>query len=238
MYEANMSWDQRVAADAAVSERVAFIQRTYLHVAGAIVGFALLLAALVNFVPGETMQRIFGAGGRFSWLIVTGVFLGVSYLAHRMADARSPVSMQYLGLALYTVAEALFFWPIIWICTNIPSLHGILPQAVILTLALAGGLTMSVLVTKADFSWMRSALYVAGWVAFGLILVSIFAGFSLGIFFVVAMIALMCGFILYETSNVLHHYSTNQHVGAALAIFSSLATLFWYVIQLLISLRD
>ena len=56
--------------------------------------------------------------------------------------------------------------------------------------------------------------------------------------FIVAMIALMCGFILYETSNVLHHYHTSQHVAAALAIFASLATLFWYVIRLLMSLRD
>lgn len=237
MYEAQMSWDQRVAADAAVSERVAFIRRTYLHVAGAIVGFALLLFALVNFVPAETMQRLF-FGSKFSWLIVIGVFMGVSFLAHRMADARSPVSMQYMGLALYTVAEALIFWPIIWVCTTLPSMQGILPQAVILTLTLAAGLTMSVFVTKADFSWMRSALCVGGWVVFGLILASILFGFNLGIFFIVGVIALMCGFILYETSMVLHHYSTNQHVGAALAIFSSLATLFWYVIRLLMAMRE
>lgn len=237
MYEANMNWDQRVAADAAQSERVTFIRKTYLHVAGAIVGFAVLLFALVNFVPDDTMKQIF-FGSRFSWLIVLGVFMAVSFMAQRMADARSSVGTQYLGLALYTVAEAVLFWPIIWVCNNIPSLHGILPQAVILTLALAGGLTLSVFVTKADFSWMRSALWVGGLVAMGVIVLSIFMGFNLGIFFVVAMIALMCGFILYDTSNVLHHYHTSQYVGAALSIFSSLATLFWYVIQLLISLRD
>lgn len=237
MYEADMNWDQRMAIDAAQSERVAFIRKTYLHVAGAIVGFALLLFALVNFVPSETMKQIF-FGSKYSWLIVTGVFLGVTMLAQRMADARSSTATQYLGLALYTAAEALFFWPIIWVCTTMPQFQGILPQAVILTLALAGGLTMSVFITKADFSWMRTALVVAGWVAFGLIIASIFIGFSLGLVFSVAMIALMCGFILYETSMVLHHYHTSQYVGAALAIFASLATLFWYVIRLLMALRD
>ena len=65
MYEADMNWDQRVAIDAAQSERVAFIRKTYAHVAGAIVAFALLLATLVNFVPDEVMLRIF-AGSRFS----------------------------------------------------------------------------------------------------------------------------------------------------------------------------
>ena len=237
MYEADMNWDQRVAADAAVSERVAFIRRTYLHVSGAIVAFAILLATLLNFVPDETMRRIF-FGSQFSWLIVLGAFMGVSYLAHRMADARSSVSTQYLGLGLYVAAEAILFWPLIWLVTTMPNMHGVLPQAVVLTLALAAGLTMSVFITKADFSWMRSALCVAGWVAFGLIVVSIFAGFSLGVFFIVAMIALMCCFILYETSNVLHHYHTSQHVAASLAIVSSLATLFWYVIRLLMALRD
>ena len=59
---------------------------------------------------------------------------------------------------------------------------------------------------------------------------------DVGIFFVVAMIALMSGYILYFTSNVLHHYHTSQHVAASLALFSSIATLFWYVLQLLMML--
>lgn len=237
MYEANMNWDQRVAIDAAQSERVAFNRRTYLHVGGAIVAFAILLAALLNFVPPETMQRIF-FGSKWSWLIVIGGFMAITYLAQNMANSQTSVGTQYLGLGLYVMAEALLFWPMIWLVTTMPNMTGVLPQAVVLTLALAAGLTMSVFVTKADFSWMRSALVVAGWVAFGVALLSVFGFFSLGIFFSIAMIALMCGFILYETSMVLHHYHTSQHVAAALAIFSSLATLFWYVIRLLMSMRD
>ena len=232
-----MNWEQRVAIDAAQSERVAFIRRTYLHVAGAIVAFAILLAALLNFVPAETMRNIF-FGSKFSWLIVIGAFMAITWLAQTMATSQASVGTQYLGLGLYVVAEAVLFWPLIWLVTTMPNMQGVLPQAVILTLALAGGLTMSVFVTKADFSWMRSALCVAGWVAFGLVVASIIFGFSLGVIFIVAMIALMCGFILYETSQVLHHYPVNMHVAASLAIFSSLATLFWYVIRLLMSMRD
>jgi FtsH-binding integral membrane protein len=237
MYEADMNWDQRVAIDAAQSERVAFIRRTYLHVGGAIVAFAILLAALLNFVPPETMQRIF-FGSKWSWLIVIGGFMAITYLAQNMANSQTSVGTQYVGLGLYVLAEALLFWPMIWLVTTMPNMTGVLPQAVVLTLALAAGLTMSVFITKADFSWMRSALVVGGWVAFGIILLSMFGFFSLGIVFIVAMIALMCGFILYETSNVLHHYNTNQHVAAALAIFASLATLFWWILRLLMAMRD
>lgn len=235
-YDYSRSFDQRMAIDAAASERLAFIRRTYLHVGGAIVAFAILLAALVNIVPPETMKAIFFQG-RISWLIVIGAYMAVSYLANRMAQADMSVGVQYLGIGLYVVAEAVLFWPIIWFCTTMPQFSGILPQAVILTLALAGGLTMSVFVTKKDFSFMGPALCTLGWVAFAVILAGIFFGFGLGLWFSLAMIALMCGFILYETSMVLHHYRTNQHVAAALVIFSSLATLFWYVIRALMAAR-
>ncbi|MDH3584908.1 MAG: Bax inhibitor-1 family protein, partial [Phycisphaerae bacterium] len=52
-----------------------------------------------------------------------------------------------------------------------------------------------------------------------------------------AMIAFMCGYILYHTSNVMHHYHTTQHVVAALALFAAVATLFWYVLQFVMSMQ-
>ena len=63
-------------------------------------------------------------------------------------------------------------------------------------------------------------------------------GFSLGLFFSGAMVVLLCGYILYDTSNVLHRFGTNQHVAASLALFSSVATLLWYVTRILISMRN
>jgi FtsH-binding integral membrane protein len=56
--------------------------------------------------------------------------------------------------------------------------------------------------------------------------------------FIYAMIALACGYILYHTSNVLHHYRIGQHVAAALALFAAVALLFWYIVQLFMSRRD
>ena len=63
-------------------------------------------------------------------------------------------------------------------------------------------------------------------------------GFSLGLFFMGAMILLMAGSILYQTSNIMHHYSTTQHVAASLALFASVATLFWYVLQFVMSMSN
>lgn len=47
------------------------------------------------------------------------------------------------------------------------------------------------------------------------------------------------GAILYDTSNIIHKFSTDQHVAAALQLFASIALLFWYVLRIMIALsRD
>jgi FtsH-binding integral membrane protein len=37
---------------------------------------------------------------------------------------------------------------------------------------------------------------------------------------------------------VLHHYRVEQHVAASLALFASVGLLFWYILQIVISLSD
>ena len=79
--------------------------------------------------------------------------------------------------------------------------------------------------------------FFAGIAALGLIVCSIIFGFSLGLVFSVVMVSLACGYILYDTSNVLHHYRIGQHVAAALALFASVALLFWYVLRIVIGMN-
>ena len=74
--------------------------------------------------------------------------------------------------------------------------------------------------------------------AMGFIVVAAISGFALGLIFTYAMIALACGYILYDTSNVMLHYRIGQHVAAALALFASVALLFWYILQLFMSRRN
>ena len=40
------------------------------------------------------------------------------------------------------------------------------------------------------------------------------------------MVALFAGYIIYDTSNIIHRYGTNEHVAASLALFASVAMLF------------
>jgi FtsH-binding integral membrane protein len=59
----------------------------------------------------------------------------------------------------------------------------------------------------------------------------------LGNLFTIALIVLACGYILYDTSNVLYHYRIGQHVAASLALFASVALLFWYILRLVMSMQ-
>lgn len=238
MYEADMNWDQRVAADAALSERVTFIRRTYMHVAGALVALTILLAALVNFVPDEVLRTVFGRMGSIGMLVFLVLFYGVSFAARSMAQANKPLGMQYAGLALYTGMMAFLLWPAIWVCTNIAQYNGILGQAVILTLALSAGLTISVFVTKIDFSFLRSFLVVMGFIVMGAIVAGAIFNFDLGLAFSFGMVVLLSLSILYSTSTIMNHYPTNAYVAAALEIFAAVVVLFSWILNILMRGRE
>jgi FtsH-binding integral membrane protein len=135
-------------------------------------------------------------------------------------------------------AEAIIFLPILIIASHIADVPGrpsVIPTAAILTLAVFGGLTLSVFVTKKDYSPLRPILSVGTWIALGVIVAGCFVGFNLGLVFSFLMVALMSGYILYYTSQVMLHYRTDQHVAAALALFAAVATLFWYILQIVMS---
>ena len=221
------------AAQAATTERGAFIRRTYAHLAGAVGVFILLEAALVNAPFAERMAQ---AMTGYAWLLVLGAFMFVGWIADKWARSDHSPSMQYLGLGIYVVAEAVIFLPLLYVATNYGGEHTI-KIAGLLTLTLFAGLTGTVFITGRDFSFMRGALCIGGFIALGLIVASILFGFSLGLLFSVAMVALAGGYILYYTSNVMHHYRTDQHVAASLALFAAVALMFWYILRIFMS-RD
>ena len=84
---------------------------------------------------------------------------------------------------------------------------------------------------------MRGVLMWGGVVAMVAIVGGIAFGFALGTWFSVAMVGFAGAAILYDTSNVLHHYPQDRYVGAALQLFASVAMMFWYVLRLFMS-RD
>ena len=224
-------------AQSSLEARSKFIERTYIHLAGAIAGFVAIEAALLSSTTVKSFAIDVLSRGQMGWLIVLGLFMVVSWVADKWARSATSLPLQYAGLALYVVAEAVIFVPLLMIAQMLSGPENpIIFTAGVSTMAIFAALTGIVLYTKKDFSWMRGALGVAGFAALGLIVASAIFGFSLGIFFTVAMIAFAACYILYDTSNILHHYRTDQYVAASLGLFASVALLFWYVVRLLIAL--
>ncbi|MFP6855362.1 MAG: Bax inhibitor-1 family protein [Opitutales bacterium] len=220
------------AAESPATERAAFIRRTYSHLALAILAFIGLEYYLVHSPFAMKLAQSMTSG--FSWLLVLGAFMFVGYVADRMARSQTSEGMQYFGLGLYVIAEAIIFLPLLVIATHYsdPSIIG---TAGLMTLLLVAGLTATVFITKKDFSFLRGILSIGFFVALGFIVCSFIFGFSLGLVFSCVMVVLAAGSVLYTTSNILHHYHPSQHVAASLAIFASVALLFWYVLQILMS---
>lgn len=223
-----------LADQASVDERSSFIVKTYLHLLGAVIAFIAIEAVLLSTPLAERMTM--AMTNQYMWLLVLGGFMGVSYIANRWAVSTTSLSTQYLGLGLYVVAEAIIFLPLLYIASRFGG-ERVIPSAGIATAGIFTALTVFVFFTRKNFSFLGPFLGVAGMVALGVIVCSILFGFNLGMLFTVLMIGFACAYILYNTSNILHEYHIGQHVAASLALFASVALLFWYVLRLFMS-RD
>jgi FtsH-binding integral membrane protein len=215
-----------------VDVRAAFITRTYMHLFGAILAFILIEIWLFSSGLAVTMAR---AMLSVSWLLVLGAFMIVGWFASRMAHRATSIRTQYVALAIFVIAEAILFVPLLFVAQY--KAPGVIQSAAFVTLAGFTGLTLVVFKTRKDFSFLGSILRWGFIVALILIVAGLLFGFRLGTFFSIAMVVLAGGAILYDTSKVLHYYPADRHVAASLELFASVALLFWYILRLFMS-RD
>jgi FtsH-binding integral membrane protein len=209
-----------------------FISRTYNHLFVAISAFTLLEIFLFKAGWAEPMAR---AMMSTSWLLVLGGFMVVSWLARSVAHRAGSKAAQYAALAGYVVAQAILFVPLLYVADRYAP--GAITSAAAITFLAFTALTLVVFFTRKDFSFLRGILMWGGIIALVLIAGGAIFGFQLGTYFSVAMVALAGAAILYDTSNVLHHYPEDRYVAASLELFASVALMLWYVLRLLMSRR-
>ncbi|WP_282041467.1 Bax inhibitor-1/YccA family protein [Winogradskyella flava] len=217
-------------------ERAAFYRKTYSHVAGGVLVFILfeylLLQSdtIVNFMLSMTEG--------YKWLLMLGGFILATNYAESMAMRTTDKNKQYLAYGIYIFFEALIFVPLLAIAIfYMETGPELLNQAAIVTLALFTGLSAVVLLTKKDFSFLKTGLAIGFFIAIGLIIAGTLFGFNLGLWFSVGMCLLAGGSILYQTSNMVNQYGVEDYIPAALGLFASLMLLFWYVLRIFMS-RD
>jgi len=214
-----------------VEDRSTFIWRCYAHVVGAIIAFAAVEAYLIQS----------GIAARIAvpminnWLLVLGGFMlagwGAAHVAHRLVSKQA----QYAAFAFFIVVEAIIFCPLLLRAAIMDP--GMIDSAAGVTLLGCGGLIATAMITRKDFSFLRGLLVWGGILAMVGIVSSLLFGFALGTWFSVGMIGFAGAAVLYDTSNIMHHYPEDRYVAASMALFASIALMFWYVLQLFMS-RD
>ena len=213
--------------------RATFLTRTYKHLLGAILGFTVLEVMLFTNGLAEPIARTMLGG---SWLVVLGAFMLVSWLASRAAMNATSLGTQYAALAGFVVAEAIIFVPLLYIANT--TAPGTIQSAALVTMMGFVGLTAVAFSTRKDFSFLGGMMRWLGMMALVLIVASVIFGFELGTWFSVAMVTFAGAAVLYDTSNVLHHFPEDRYVGAAMQLFASVALMFWYVLRIFLGSRD
>ena len=218
-------------SELSVEDRSNFIWKCYAHTVGAILAFAAVSVYL--FTSG--ISAAIAAPMMNNWFLVLGAFIlaswGATHVAHRIESRNA----QYAAFAAFVVVEALIFAPMLYIAYMMEP--GIIDSAAGVTILGSVGLIAVAMITRKDFSFLRGMLVWIGILALVAIAGALLFGFELGTWFSVAMIGFAGAAVLYDTSNILHHYPQDRYVAASMQLFASIAMMFWYILRLFMS-RD
>jgi len=202
-----------------------FIRKVYLTF------FASLLMATLGVFVGLT-ESIFLTVLQYQTMFV---IVEVAVCLFAITVRRKP-GINLLALALFTFLSGLTLSPIIAYYTAIGNV-AIIKEALILTVVTFSGLTGYVFITKKDFSYLHGFLSMS---LFGLIAVAI-----ISIFFTMSPVVnliysyfgvlVFSGYILYDTSRILHQWQSDDYVGFALQLYLDFINLFLYILRILSS---
>jgi FtsH-binding integral membrane protein len=243
---------------------MAFLRKTYALLGGALIAFAALTGGMMVYASDLSWRFSSWAffSGPLGWIVVFGLVIGGTMWAQRLAMSETSRGVQYLGLSLAVVVQVLLMQPILWLLLMMFGDHvvvssyamqtasrhytmhmnahttALILQAVVITLSIFVGLTAFVFVTRKDFSFLRGILSMAMFALIGVALASWIFGFSLGALYCGIAVLVLGGYILYETSLVMSQFPPSAHVAAATMLFTTVATLFRLVLQLLMMFSD
>ncbi len=212
--------------------RGAFLVRVYQHVALAVVAFMAFETILFVTGAAQALNNLL-TGSSLVWMLVLGVFYVANFMASKSAHNLENPSMQYAGLFGMAGAYSLIFAPFLYyVLHSEGNGGGTVVQAAMVTIAGFVGLTVVGMVTRKDLSFIRPLIMFGGIMAIVLIGAALLFGLNLGVWFSVGMVALSGASILYQTQNIVRTYPAWAHVGAAVSLFGSLMTMFWYILRI------
>ncbi len=216
------------AAEASVQERVGFIRKVY----------ALFFAATLFAIGGVGLGLSFEPLLMFAYehpFIMFFAMIGGVMGAQAVRHVRG---LNLLALFAFTTFTGVVISPLIaLVLANNPAS---IWQAGLLTVGIFGGLTAYVFISKKDFSFLRG-MVVTGLIVVvlaGLLNVLIVGSSALSFGIACAALLLFSGFVLYDTSNIIRRYPTNEYVAGALSLYLDAFNIFLALVRILNASRD
>lgn len=217
------SMQAQTAAQVSVEERLGFIRKVYaLFFVGTLfavggVGLGFMFPPLLVFALQHPFVMLFA---------MMGGVMGAQAVRH-------VPGVNLAALFGFTTLTGLVISPLMMLVarTNPASLW----QAGLMTVGIFGGLTVYAFVSNKDFSFLRG-MVVTGLVVVilaGLLNVFLVGSGALGFAVAAATLLLFAGFVLYDTSNIIRRYPTNEYVAGALALYLDAFNIFLALIRIL-----
>ena len=213
----------QTAAQASVAERLSFIRKVYA------LFFAATLFGIGGVLIGFVFPPLMIAAAQHPWialLFMLGGVMGAQAVRH-------VPGVNLFALFGFTTLTGIIISPVLWLI-SLDNPASIL-QAGVLTVGIFGGLTAYVFISKRDFSFLRG-MVVTGLIVIilaGLLNVLIVGSSALGFAVAAATLLLFTGFVLYDTSNIIRHYPTNEYVAGALSLYLDVFNIFLALLRIL-----
>lgn len=230
------------AVQSTSSERLVFIRKVYSLVFLGILFFAGTVGLPIIGAMAEipVLAQFFQLSLMVPWWLALALIIGSSFLIHRVSMVRGVNMIAFFAMS--------FMWgfltiPLVGWALGVGGLAIVL-QALGLTVLVFGGLSAYVLLSRKDFSYMGGFLTMGTLLVLGAIVilgVASMMGFSINIFHVglsIVVVLLFSGWVLYDTSKMLHHYATDMVVPAALGLLVDFIIIFREILFLLVISRD
>ncbi|HYJ45863.1 MAG TPA: Bax inhibitor-1/YccA family protein [Pyrinomonadaceae bacterium] len=217
----------RTAAEASLPERLAFIRKVY----------SLFFIATLFAIGGVLLGFAYEPLMIFAFqhpIIMLLMMLGGVFAAQAV---RHKPGINLVALFGFTTLTGVVIAPLLYII-SLRNPASIL-QAGVLTVGIFGGLTAYVFLSKKDFSFLRGML-VTGLIVVilaGVLNMLIIGSSALYFAGAVATLLLFSGFVLYDTSNIIRRYPTNEYVSGALDLYLDAFNIFLALLRILNS-RD
>ena len=211
------------AASVTTTERLVFIKKVY-----SLLAMSMGTAAIGAYLGSGPLLLLVAPNMMLFFILQIALIFFASFAA------RKP-GLNMVALFSFTTVSGLTLGPLLYQVG--PSIAA---EAFALTAITFAGLSMYVVYSKKDFSFM------SGFLMTGLIVLVV--GGLLNMFFIQsgmmhfvmsgASVLLFSGFILYDTSNIMRYYGTDEYVSATLALYLDVLNLFIALLSILGIMSD